>query len=76
MIFIDSRVAIISSANLTRKGLSVNYEAGVVIKNQEKVILYCPNPNCYSRKRRYLRHFVSRGAFNMEGLGPKFLTGF
>jgi len=37
MIFIDSRVAIISSANLTRKGLSVNYEAGVVIKNQEKV---------------------------------------
>ena len=37
MIFIDSKVAIISSANLTRKGLSVNYEAGVVIKDQKYV---------------------------------------
>lgn len=37
MVFIDSKIAIISSANLTRKGLSVNYEAGVVIKNQDKV---------------------------------------
>lgn len=37
MVFIDSKVAIISSANLTRKGLSVNYEAGVVIKNQDKI---------------------------------------
>lgn len=37
MVFIDSRVAIISSANMTQKGLSVNYEAGVIIKNQSKV---------------------------------------
>jgi len=37
MILIDSNVAIISSANLTRKGLSVNYEAGVVIKDQNHV---------------------------------------
>lgn len=37
MIFIDSKVAIISSANLTQKGLSVNYEAGVIIKDQNKV---------------------------------------
>ncbi len=37
MIFIDSKVAIISSANLTRRGLSVNYEAGVVIKDQNYV---------------------------------------
>jgi len=47
-----------------------------LIKKSGEVILYCPNPNCYSRKRRYLRHFVSRGAFNMEGLGPKILDRF
>lgn len=33
MIFIDSDVAIISSAKLTQKGLTVNYEAGVVIRD-------------------------------------------
>lgn len=37
MLFIDSQVAIISSANLTRRGLSVNYEAGVIIRNLEQV---------------------------------------
>lgn len=37
MIFIDSKIAIISSANLTRRGLSVNYEAGVIIRNQKHV---------------------------------------
>lgn len=37
MVFIDSKTAIISSANLTQKGLSVNYEAGVIIKEPQKV---------------------------------------
>ncbi|WJI10453.1 hypothetical protein FGU46_10315 [Methanobacterium sp. CWC-01] len=37
MIFIDEETAIISSANLTKRGLSVNYEAGVIIKNKEHV---------------------------------------
>ncbi|MEN4006800.1 MAG: phospholipase D-like domain-containing protein [Methanobacteriaceae archaeon] len=37
MILIDSEIAIISSANLTRRGLSVNYEAGVIIKDQNHV---------------------------------------
>ena len=37
MVFIDGKTAIISSANLTKRGLSVNYEAGAVIKEQEKV---------------------------------------
>ncbi len=37
MMFIDSEVAIISSANLTRKGLGVNYEAGVLIKDPDQV---------------------------------------
>jgi len=33
MILIDSKFAIISSANLTKRGLSVNYEAGILIKD-------------------------------------------
>lgn len=37
MVFIDAKTAIISSANLTKRGLSVNYEAGAVIKDSENV---------------------------------------
>jgi hypothetical protein len=37
IIVIDSRVAIISSANLTKKGLRVNYEAGVKINDHDSV---------------------------------------
>jgi len=37
MIIIDNLVAIISSANLTKKGMNVNYEAGVSLKNKEMV---------------------------------------
>lgn len=37
MVIIDSSVAIISSANLTKKGLSVNYEAGVCLKDETRV---------------------------------------
>jgi len=37
MVIIDNSVAIISSANLTKKGLSVNYEAGVCLKDKNEV---------------------------------------
>ncbi|MCH7568767.1 MAG: hypothetical protein IIA87_05075 [Nanoarchaeota archaeon] len=37
MVIIDGSVAIISSANLTKKGLSVNYEAGVCLRDKSKV---------------------------------------
>jgi len=36
-----------------------------------EVVLRCPNPNCPARKTRYFYHFVSRGAFDIEGFGPK-----
>lgn len=47
-----------------------------LIKKPGEVIWYCPNPNCFSRKRRYLGHFVSRGAFNIDGVGPKIINRF
>jgi len=36
-------------------------------------ILRCPNKNCFAQKRRNFYHFVSRSAFNMDGLGPKII---
>ncbi len=37
MVVMDNTVAIISSANLTKKGLSVNYEAGICLKDKDMV---------------------------------------
>lgn len=44
-----------------------------VVKKEGEVILRCPNPNCPAQSRQYLRHFVSRSAMNIEGLGQKIL---
>jgi len=35
------------------------------------VILRCPNNKCPSRQKRSLYYFVSKSAFDIEGLGPK-----
>ena len=40
------------------------------------VIARCPNPQCGARHREQLYHFVSRGAFNIDGLGPKIIDRF
>lgn len=36
----------------------------------------CTNKTCFSVQRRQLEHFVSKAAFNMDGLGPKILDRF
>ncbi len=40
---------------------------------KDGAITRCPNPNCAAKQQEFLYHFVSRGAFNIEGLGPKIL---
>ncbi|HHE76539.1 MAG TPA: NAD-dependent DNA ligase LigA, partial [Candidatus Parcubacteria bacterium] len=40
-------------------------------KDPDGAIYSCPNPDCPARKHRYLYHFISKGAFDIEGLGPK-----
>lgn len=40
------------------------------------VIARCPNAQCGARHREQLYHFVSRGAFNVDGLGPKIIDRF
>lgn len=43
---------------------------------REGAIHRCSSPTCGAKHREFLYHFVSRGAFNIEGLGPKILDKF
>jgi DNA ligase (NAD+) len=43
---------------------------------REGAICRCSNQRCGARHIESLRHFVSRGAFNLEGLGPKIMDRF
>ena len=43
-------------------------------KKAEDVIWRCPNAQCKARQRRYFYYFVSRPAFNIEGLGPQIIN--
>ncbi|MFA6251905.1 MAG: NAD-dependent DNA ligase LigA [Candidatus Paceibacterota bacterium] len=42
-----------------------------LVKPKEEIVWRCPNKNCFGRKIKYFNHFISRGAFNIEGLGGK-----
>ena len=44
-----------------------------LVKPEGEVIRRCPNSKCQARQRRYLYHFVSKGAFDIEGLGPRII---
>ena len=39
-----------------------------------EIILRCPNANCPAQVRAALRHFVSKGAMDIDGLGDKIVT--
>ncbi len=43
---------------------------------RDGVAYKCSNKNCGARHREQLYHFVSRSAFNIEGLGPKIIDRF
>ncbi len=44
-----------------------------LVKLEGEAVLRCPNPKCFTRQRRNMYHFVSRAAFNIDGLGPKII---
>lgn len=47
-----------------------------LVRPENEVVWRCPNPKCFSRKLGQFKHFVSRGAFNIEGVGPKIIERF
>lgn len=42
-------------------------------KTELGVVWICPNNNCFARKKRNFYHFVSKSAFDIDGLGPKII---
>jgi len=40
-----------------------------VVRPEDEVMRYCPNPACPAQAFRWATHFVSRGAMDIEGLG-------
>jgi len=49
-------------------------DGSLVVK--EGVFYKCPNPKCKARSGRLLRHFVSKSAFDIKGLGYKIINKF
>jgi len=45
----------------------------VVVRKEGEVAWYCKNVHCPARTREGLYHFVSRAAFNIDGLGPRII---
>ncbi|HEB13540.1 MAG TPA: NAD-dependent DNA ligase LigA [candidate division CPR3 bacterium] len=44
-----------------------------LVRPGEEKIWRCPNKECRAKRKEFLRNFVSRKAFDIEGLGPKIL---
>ena len=44
-----------------------------LIRAEKEVIWRCPNKNCFGKRKKSLYHFVSKKAFNIDGLGPKII---
>lgn len=44
-----------------------------VVKKEGEVAIRCPNKKCPAQIREKLKHFVSKGAMDIEGLGEKIL---
>ncbi len=45
-----------------------------VEKKEGEVVLRCPNPDCPAQIMASLKHFVSKGGMNIDGLGEKIIA--
>jgi DNA ligase (NAD+) len=46
---------------------------GKITKKEGEVVARCANLECFAIQEKNLDHFVSRAAFNIDGLGPKII---
>jgi len=44
---------------------------GRVVKPRGKAVSRCSNKNCFAQRKEFFNHFISKQAFDIEGLGPK-----
>jgi DNA ligase (NAD+) len=47
---------------------------GVVVHEEGEVAYFCVNVNCPARMRESIRHFASKNALNIDGLGDKLVA--
>ena len=47
-----------------------------VERREKQVALYCTRKNCGAQRERQIQHFVSKGAFDIVGLGKKIVARF
>ncbi len=45
-----------------------------LVKPLREVLWRCPNMKCFARRKRYFHHFISKGAFDVSGLGPQIIN--
>ncbi len=45
-----------------------------LVRPKGEAVWRCPNRQCPARKREFLYHFVSKKAFDIEGIGPKIIN--
>lgn len=47
-----------------------------LVRREGEVAIHCPNSKCFAQTLRQTSHFVSKRAFNIDGLGPKIIEKF
>ncbi|MBI4121990.1 MAG: NAD-dependent DNA ligase LigA [Parcubacteria group bacterium] len=47
-----------------------------ISRREGEVAYYCSNRQCFGQRYRQVGHFVSKGALNIEGVGPKIIAAF
>jgi DNA ligase (NAD+) len=45
-----------------------------VLKKEGEVVLRCPNPDCPAQVKESLKHFISKGGMDIDGLGDKIIA--
>jgi DNA ligase (NAD+) len=47
---------------------------GAIVHEEGEVLYFCVNANCPARMRESIRHFASKSALNIDGLGDKLVS--